>query len=271
MSEMLHPDSGTAAPGADVLAAIRRLLAEDAREDDGAPRHGALRRRLIGTRRPAPPAPVCHEAPEPEAMAASGDPWLWTAPQPLRLADAQRVAPALSDVEAEAGPDGAEAGLKPAPAETLPQGPEPDMSPAEAASEPADTWPFAAGHPAARLRELLTFQAWIAEDAAPDSAPDTATAAPVAPASVAAPGAEAAPLPAPAAMPAVLAGAPAAEAVPLLRTVIRDTLLEELAGETGAHLSAAINALTRRAVAGALADLAREMGALHSADGTDLH
>lgn len=378
MSEMLHPDSVTAAgaatPGADVLAAIRRLLAEDVREDDGASRHGALRRRLIGTRRPPQPVPLRAEAvadpgavvatgdplalhrpaalspigaevvaadaeasvatgdprdsraatpsiplradgvADPEAVVALGDPWLWAAPQPLRLADAQRVAPSVSAIEAGAAPDPAQAAILTTPAEAPP--------PQPAASEPADAWPLAAEHPAMNLRELLTFQAWIAEDATLDSVPasqtplsgpevaivplpvalperDASTAAPGAPGAAVAPlqphataalagvDVESAPPPALALAVAAVVDAEAesaslpatattttaalAEVAPLLRAVIRDTMLEELAGETGAHLSAAINALTRRAVAGALADLAREMGALESADGTDLH
>lgn len=306
MSEMLHPDPANAsAEGADVLAAIRRLLAQDQRPEDSAARNGALRHRLIGTRRQDTRA---------EAPAAGEDVPLWTA-APLRLADAQRVMP-LTEVSMPQAPARIGAEMR----EDTPAEPRDAAPQAEVGTEvPApDAWPFVTDHAVSRLRELLTFQAWIAEDdgAAPHSPtreaeasaasePDRITApavpaqletAPTAPLETVtdAPptGAEAEPAPCcaevapvavqqpeadpetslqsgenPDTLPDFATGAPSLD----LRGLIRETLLQELAGGSGAHLVAAIHDLTRRAVAGALADIARDMGALQTSDGVDLH
>lgn len=192
MSETFPSDP--AAPhsqGADVLAAIRRLLAQDAREDAAGAREGELRRRLVGTRRPDHAPPVAPAA-----------------PPPLRLDDAQRVAlPGVAEA------------------------------------------PLATGD---RLRELLTFSAWIAEDAA---TPATAEGTPGGTES----GTHIDRADAVACVPneeTEAAAVSAPDDTPL-RAAIREALAEELSGEAARQLSAAIHALTRRAVADALSDLAR--------------
>ena len=322
MSELSHPDPAKAsAQGADVLAAIRRLLAQDSRGEDEAARNGALLRRLIGTRRQGAglrPEVAADAAPE------ADDALSWTQPEvpPLRLADAQRVVPLAGGAAADAvwraereaadmldaagaapsdggarvadrpavlrrvGPEAADM-PGPAEADALPSwgkaeaggiaaasrpvvidgadgaagaaGTVPQASAAVAGkppADPADAWPLAAEYPLDRVRDLLTFSAWVAEDEAAGIAPPEAAppAAGIEPAPVAAPAAEAGPHDSPA-----------------LRAMIRGILLEEIAGEAGLALSEAIHDLTRRAVAGALADMARDMGALHASDGADLH
>lgn len=292
---MLHSDAS--ADGADVLATIRRLLAQDQRTEDSVTRDGALRRRLIGTRR--------HGA-RIEAAAGAGETPPVTVP-PLRLADTQRVVPmgddtpqtALSDhlasgpvmdaVAADAQVAGAVATATLAamcgPADTPVEG--------ESDGRAHHTWPFGSDHAVSRLRELLTFQAWIDEgDEAlsqvpaegADPAGDIASPEIVLGAEVQPPAEQADDAVAPYVAVAVPPGLAASDAEVLqvvaepaatppldLPSLIRETLIQELAGETGTHLTEVIQNLTRRAVAGALADLSREMGGLYSSDGHDLH
>lgn len=407
MSELFHTGLGPdPAQGADVLASIRRLLAQDAADGDAGSRHAALRRRLIGLRRGSGVATAA--LPDgPIDLPGTAVPAQAPAAPPLRLADTQRVLPADAGVDVPAAaampPITFPSDIPPRPATGLPDA-LPDAMLTAAPGLPdsggeAD-WPHAGD---ARIRELLTFQHWIADggdlaipatpaaaemigpsaqpsqpaweaDAAPQPAGRPAQAAPVPsdmPPHVAAetfdrtthgtlpfpatrsvpeaarsfappsplpqtvpgqpfiatvprgdsdmgaspqpPGAapappsatdgdlsltalvtpaifatparptppptaapdHGAPPPAPAAADrSDLAPSPAARQVETpedLRAMIRQTLLAELSGETGRHLSEAVSLLTRRAMAGALADLAREMGALHAGDGTDLH
>ena len=294
----LSPPSLDPAQGADVLATIRRLLAQDATSpDDAATREGALRRRLIGTRRRGgmarPPAEAVLPLDETDAFAAL----------PLRLADDQRIA---LPVAGEAGPELDEDMIPTAeaPAEasfslvaaampalsteaidpeplplSMPSVPEvavPGIAPPLSDAGPflhdvpasGDTasgaWLFAAAQPADRLHELLTFQAWIAE---PDSEAEAAesvtrSAQPITE-----------PEPQAAVEAETLAQAPElpAQDPAVLAALIRETLLQELAGETGAQLGAAIRQLARDAIARALTDLARGLtvpeASGHQADG----
>ena len=289
----LSPPSLDPAQGADVLATIRRLLAQDAAAPDSAARNGALRRRLIGTRRQGG-ALARHLGDDALPLGEGADPEAGL-PQPLRLADDQRVAaPVANGADALAGEVEASEETTP----SLDSAPESEPLPEAAASAAEDTEPLpfsmpsvprmavsgtvpplsgavpflhdvpnsdaaaagawaisAAADPADRLRELLTFQAWIGADGA-----DATAAEPTAEAGqpVIEPEAQPAPEPEVHAEVAPQAEAPA-EGTALLRLLIRDTLSQELAGETGTQLGEAIRQLAREAIAGALADLARGM------------
>lgn len=282
---------------ADVLATIRRLLAQDAAVPDGTARNGALRRRLIGTRRHGGAAlmrrPTEDALPLGEADIAGS-----AAALPLRLVDDQRVTMALAD---KAGPmaDEDTSPTTAAPVETalsLTAAPAPDVLSESAApvaedAEPlsfsmssppkvansglaspvaeappflhdvpasgdaSGAWSFTAAQPESRLRDLLTFQAWIAEadhDAeatTPVPAPAQAAIGPEPPLA-----AEADTL----APPPVLPEAPVRDSASL-QVLVRETLLQELAGETGTQLADAVRQLARKAIATALDDMARDI------------
>lgn len=291
----LSPPSLDPAQGADVLATIRRLLAQDAASpEDAATREGALRRRLIGTRRRGGMARRSEDDVLPVDAAAGQQ--VAALPQPLRLADDQRIAASVvgqanqvadEDISLVAG----------APAETAPAvatvsepelyaepvAPEEEPLPLSMSAVPSlvvpqsaqllcdaepflhdvptcdapapASWSYAASRAPNRLHELLTFQAWIAE---PDPEAE-ATASAIEP-----DGPTIASDPQSVAATETLAPAPASPEIPaqdpaLPGALIRETLLQELAGETGAQLGAAIQQLARDAVARALGDLARAM------------
>ena len=223
----LSPPATDPTPDGDVLATIRRLLAQDPVPQAPFPRSGAQRRRLLGTRRQRHPAAIGPEAADDPLPISADTP-------PLRLADSQRIhAEAAHPAPEAADPDAATTMLAPCPdlRSASPSWRECDL-PAACADSPDWLHGF---------RTLPT--PWTTLDDEDDPAPRAMTEAAPAPVT-----------PDDAPETAAPSSEPAA-----LRALIRETLHQELSGEAGHELAAAVQDLVRNAVATALADLARSL------------
>lgn len=267
MNDLSPPATGPAVE-TDVLATIRRLLAQDAAQQTSSPRSGPLRRRLNSPRR--------RDAFAEGAQTVDDPLFLTEVVPPLRLADHQHVRNRVEDrdtqdalpAEADAIAEGAaypftlpafdmalglaymaDGKLEPSmvPASPRMSAPEPPGAALSSPWQPRDL-PAALPDDMAWLKALPSFPARVvAADPDPSAPEGEATAVKSFPA------------------PRLQELAPTAPEGPALpnsgqiRQLVREALQQELAGEAGTRLGNAIQNLTRRAVADALADIARNM------------